>query len=94
MARRVFPCHQSTFSKCLIVCESLLEPNQLVQNSFLNNLALKHFIIQAHIGGTMTTLNVDLKTVKQVKGLNSFVPPKFILTLEKWGYGLTMFGFT
>jgi len=83
MTRRVFPCHQSTFSKCLIICDSLLEPNLLVQNSFLNDLALKHFIIQAHIGGIMTTLNVDLKRVKQVKELNLFVPPKFILTLEK-----------
>jgi predicted aminopeptidase len=41
----------------------------------------------------MTTLNVDLKRVKQVKELNLFAPPKFVLTLEKWGYGLTMFGF-
>lgn len=90
MTRRVFPCHQSTLSKCLIVCDNLLKPNPLVQNSFLNDLTLKHFIIQAHIGVTMTTLNVDLKRVKQVKELNLFVPPK----LEKWGYGLTMFGFT
>ncbi len=41
MTRRILPYHQSTLSKCLIVCDSILEPNLLVQNSFFAWLSLE-----------------------------------------------------
>ncbi len=74
MIRRVFPYHQSTLSKCLIVCDSHLEPNLLVQNSYFAWLSLEAL----HHTSTYRW-HYDYIECRFKESQTIFVLPKFIL---------------